>query len=203
MLAKNITDQSTITSNDRLRKEIEEIICLSDQEFAFVLEHFQKRHLKKHQIVLHEGDLAQHEYFVLDGLMRVTKLDSNGKEHIVQFGMENQWITDSEAYHKQSAASLTIDCLENTTAFSLTLAQREKMCQALPKMETFFLKKTTLNLLALQKRILCFLSSNANDRYHHILLVYPGLAQRVPKAMIASYLGVSRETLSRLSKTNA
>ncbi|SFU18752.1 cAMP-binding domain of CRP or a regulatory subunit of cAMP-dependent protein kinases [Algoriphagus locisalis] len=202
MFTKNETDQSNLSTTDRLRKEIEEFVCLSEQELDFVLDHFQLRHFKKHQIILHEGDNAQHEYFVLDGLLRVTKLDATGKEHILQFGMENRWITDSEAYHTQSKATLTIDCLEKTTAFSLTLEQRDKLCQALPKMETFFLKKTTLALLTLQKRILCFLSSNASDRYHHILSVYPGLIQRVPKAMIASYLGVSRETLSRLSKTN-
>ena len=186
-----------------LRKQIEEIIELSDDEFAFVLEHFQKKTFKKHQIVLHEGDYAKYDFFVLKGLMRVSRLDLNGKEYILQFGMENWWITDAEAFHHKTKSTLIIDCLEDTEAFSLTLENKEKLCAELPKMQTFFLKKTTNGYIALQKRILCFLSSNANDRYHNLLTLYPGLIQRVPKAMIASYLGVTRETLSRLSRIEA
>lgn len=186
-----------------LRKQIEEIIKLTDDEFVSVLEHFQKRTFKKHQIVLHEGDYAKYDYFVLNGLMRVLRLDSDGKEHILQFGMENWWITDAEAFHHKTKSTLIVDCLEDTETLSLTLENKEKLSKELPKMQTFFLKKTTNGYIALQKRILCFLSSNANDRYHNILTLYPGLIQRIPKAMIASYLGVTRETLSRLSKTEA
>lgn len=186
-----------------LRKQIEEIVKLTDDEFAVVLGHFKKRTFKKHQIVLHEGDYAKYDFFVLKGLMRVLRLDLDGKEHILQFGMENWWITDAEAFHHKTKSSLIVDCLENTETLSLTLENREKLSRELPKMQTFFLKKTTNGFIALQKRILCFLSSNANDRYHNLLTLYPGLIQRVPKAMIASYLGVTRETLSRLSKIEA
>ncbi len=186
-----------------LRKQIEEIVQLTDDEFAFVLEHFQKRRFKKYQIVLHEGDYARYDYFVLNGLMKVSRLDTDGKEHILQFGMENWWITDAEAFHHKTKSTLIVDCLEDTETLSLTLENKEKLSNELPKMQTFFLKKTTNGYIALQKRILCFLSSNANDRYHNLITLYPGLIQRVPKAMIASYLGVTRETLSRLSKINA
>ncbi|WP_320017923.1 Crp/Fnr family transcriptional regulator [Labilibaculum manganireducens] len=186
-----------------LRQQIEEIIKLTDNEFDFVLQHFRKKSFKKHQIILHEGDYAQFDFFVVKGLMRVTKLDFDGKEHILQFGMENWWITDAEAFHNKTKSTLIVDCLENTETLSLSLESKEKLSRELPKMQTFFLKKTTNGYIALQKRILCFLSSNANDRYHNLLTLYPGLIQRVPKAMIASYLGVTRETLSRLSKIKA
>ncbi|MAZ26665.1 MAG: Crp/Fnr family transcriptional regulator [Cytophagaceae bacterium] len=183
-----------------LRKQIEEIVKLTDEEFDYVLEHFQKKSFKKHQIVLHEGDYAQFDFFVVKGLMRVSRLDSDGKEHILQFGMENWWITDAEAFHQKTKSTMIVDCLEDTLVLSLTLENKETLSKELPKMQTFFLKKTINGYIALQKRILCFLSSNANDRYHNLLNLYPGLIQRVPKAMIASYLGVTRETLSRLSK---
>ncbi|UBM58682.1 Crp/Fnr family transcriptional regulator [Marinilongibacter aquaticus] len=183
-----------------LRKQIEEIVKLTDEEFDFVLEHFQKKSFKKHQIVLHEGDYAQFDFFVVKGLMRVSRLDSDGKEHILQFGMENWWITDAEAFHHKTQSTLIVDCLEDTETLSLTLENKEKLSREVSKMQTFFLKKTTNGYIALQKRILCFLSSNANDRYHNLITLYPGLIQRVPKAMIASYLGVTRETLSRLTK---
>src|SRR5690606_17751313 len=186
-----------------LREHIEQLVKLTDEEFAFVLEHFQSRRFKKHHIVLHPGDPANSDYFVVKGLMRVSRFDPDGKDHILKFGMENWWVTDSEAFHEGTEASLLVDCLEDTEVLSIGLGEMEKMCLELPKMQTFFLKKTTRDHIALQKRILCFLSSNANDRYHNLLSVYPGLIQRVPKAMIASYLGVTRETLSRLTKQHS
>lgn len=183
-----------------LRNQIEQIIQLTDEEFAIVLQHFQIKYFKKHQIVLHEGDYAPFEFFVINGLMRVTRIDAEGKEHILQFAMENWWITDAEAFHNKTRSTLIVDCLENTEALALTLENKEKLCREIPKMQTFFLRKTTSGYIALQKRILCFLSSNATDRYHNLISLYPGLIQRVPKSMIASYLGVTRETLSRLNK---
>lgn len=188
--------------NHLLRKQIEEIVKLTDNEFSFVLQHFQLKKFKKHQIVLHEGDLAPYDFFVTKGLMKVSRLDLNGKEHILQFGMESWWITDAEAFHHQTKSTLIVDCLEDTEVLALSLENKEKLSMDLPKMQYFFLKKTTNGYIALQKRILCFLSSNANERYHNLITIYPGLIQRVPKAMIASYLGVTRETLSRLSKNN-
>ncbi|QDH79751.1 Crp/Fnr family transcriptional regulator [Echinicola soli] len=186
-----------------LRIQIEEIVKLTDGEFKVVLEHFRQRTFKKHQIVLHQGDEARYDYFVMEGLMKVSRLDEDGKEHILQFGMENWWITDAEAFHRRAQSTLTVDCLEDTRTMSLTLEDKEKLCREIPKMQTFFLKKTINGYIALQKRILCFLSSNAKDRYHNLLSIYPGLIQRIPKAMVASYLGVSRETLSRLTKAEA
>jgi CRP-like cAMP-binding protein len=184
---------------DILRKQIEDIVPLDDAEFEFVLAHFQQKKFKKHQIVIHEGDNVPYDFFVAGGLMKVSRVDLDGKEHIVQFAMENWWITDTQAFHNRTKATLIVDCLEDTTVFALSLENKEKLCNEMPKMAHFFLKKTTAGYIALQKRIICFISSNANERYNNLLTLYPGLMQRVPKAMIASYLGVTRETLSRLN----
>lgn len=183
-----------------LRAQIEEIVKLTDGEFHHVLEHFQPKRFKRHQIVLHQGDYANYDFFVTKGLMKASNLDLEGKEHILQFGMENKWITDTDAFQHRTPSSLTIDCIESTEVLALTLDNKEKLTKDLAKMQIFFLKMTTNAYVALQKRILCFLSGNAHDRYHNLLTSYPGLMQRVPKSMIASYLGVTRETLSRLSK---
>jgi len=183
---------------DTLRQQIEQIVPLSDDEYAFVLTHFHHKRFKKHQIIIHEGDYVSSEYVVVKGLMRVSRVDCDGKEHIVQFAMEDWWITDTQAFHDRTKATLIVDCLEDTEAFAISLDDKEKLCRELQKMEYFFLKKTTAAYINLQKRILCFISANAADRYNALITVYPGLLQRVPKSMIASYLGVSRETLSRL-----
>jgi len=182
----------------KLRQQIEEIVSLTDEEFEYVLAHFQQKVFKKHQIVIQQGDYVRYDYFVAQGLMKAARISEEGKEHIVHFAMENWWITDPEAFHNGGKSNLSVDCLEDSTVFSLTLEDKEKLCQGLQKMEYFFRKKATAGYIALQKRVMCFISSKASERYHNLLEQYPDLIQRVPKTMIASYLGVSRETLSRL-----
>ncbi len=182
----------------KLRQQIEEIVSLTDEEFERVVSYFEQKTFKKHHLIIQQGDYVQYDYFVAKGLMRAARISPEGKEHIVHFAMENWWITDPEAFHYRTKASLSVDCLEDSTVFSLTLENKEKMCSDLPKMEFFFRKKATAGYIALQKRIMCFISSKASDRYHNLLAQYPELIQRIPKTMIASYLGVSRETLSRL-----
>ena len=182
-----------------LRQQIEEFVSLTDEEFALVLSHFTPKKLKKHQIIIREGEYVHNDYFILSGLMKVCHINAEGKEHIIQFGMEHCWITDPQAYHHQTTATLQVDCLEDCDTLFITLHNREKLCNSLQKMDHFFRKQTTANYIAMQRRILCLISSSVKEQYEHLLANYPGLLQRVPKSLIASFLGVSRETLSRLA----
>ncbi len=183
----------------KLRQHIEKIVALTDQEFDWVLSHFTTKTLKKHQYLVQEGDEVTQDYFVLDGLLKASYTNVAGKEHIMQFAMEDWWITDFQAYFNQTKATLTIDCLEEVEVLCLSLANREKVCAELHKIEHFFRRKSNFGYIALQSRILSLLNSDAKERYEQLLQQYPSLVQRVPKALLASYLGVSRETLSRLS----
>jgi CRP-like cAMP-binding protein len=124
-------------------------------------------------------------------------MDQNGKEHIVQFGLQNWWISDYQAYFSSQKASLNIDCVEDSQVLELTLENREKLCAEMHAMEHFFRVKTTNGYIALQQRILSMLNNNPQERYNLLLSQNPSLFQKVPKKLIASYLGVSRETLSR------
>jgi len=182
-----------------LRQQIEEYVSLTDEEFAWVLSHFTPKKLKKHQIIIREGEYVHNDYFIVSGLMKVCHIDGAGKEHIIQFGMERCWITDPQAYHHETMATLQVDCLEDCDTLFITLYNREKLCRELQKMDHFFRKQTTANYIQMQRRILCLISSSVKEQYEHLLMNYPDLLQRVPKSLIASFLGVSRETLSRLA----
>ena len=182
-----------------LRQQIEKITPLTDKEFDYILSHFTTKKLKKHQFLIQESDLVQNDYFVIKGLLRAYYINEEGKEHIMQFAMEDWWITDYQAYFNQTKALLNIDCIETTEVLCLSLYNREKLCADMHKIEHFFRKKSNSGYVALQRRILSLLNSNAKERYEQLLQQYPALFQRVPKTLIASYLGVSRETLSRLS----
>jgi CRP-like cAMP-binding protein len=182
-----------------LRTHIEKITPLSDDEFAFVNSHFTEKKFTKHQYIIQEGNAVMHDYFVISGLVKAYYVNDEGKTHIMQFAMEDWWISDYQAYFNQSAATLQIDCIEDTIVLCLSLNNRDKICAALHKMEHFFRKKSSAGYVALQRRILSLLNSNAKERYEQLLQQQPKLLQRVPKTLIAAYLGVSRETLSRLS----
>jgi CRP-like cAMP-binding protein len=181
-----------------LRQHIEKIVPLTDDEFAFVRSHFASKKFLKHQFLIQEGNHVEHDFFVVNGLLKSFHMDEDGKEHILQFAMKESWITDPQAYHHQTKATLNVSCLQDSEVLSITLRDKEKLCAALQKMEHFFRKTATAGSILLQRRVLCLISNNANDRYNDLIENYPDLIQLVPKAMIASYLGVSRETLSRL-----
>ena len=181
-----------------LRSHIEKIVPLSDEEFALVASYFVERSLKKHQFLVQEGILVTNEYWVAHGLLKASQIDSSGKEHILQFAMEDWWVTDYQAFFQQKEASLDVICLEDTQVLAISYKNKEKLCAELPKMSTFWRKKGNMGYAAQQRRILSLLSSDARTRYEQFLELYPSLLQRLPKSLIASYLGVSRETLSRL-----
>ena len=182
-----------------LRQHIEEIIKLTDEEFEFILSHFEQTKKRKHQYIVQEGEIVNREYWILKGCLKSYFIDDNGKEHILQFGMENWWITDYESFVKQTKAKTSIDCIEDSELLYITSENREKLTASMHKMERFWAKKSKFGRIALQNRVLSLLQNSAKERYNLLLEQYPKLFQRVPKKMIASYLGVSRETLSRLN----
>ncbi len=182
-----------------LRRHIEEIIQLTDEEFDFILSHFKTIKRRKHQFILQEGEIADKEYWIVKGCLKSYFYDNNDKEHILQFGMENWWITDYESFIKQTESKIFIDCIEDSELLYISYDDREKLTEKMHKMERFWAKKSKMGRVALQNRILSLLKNSTKERYDLLLEQYPELFQRVPKKMIAAYLGVSRETLSRLN----
>jgi len=183
---------------DKLRKHIEEISPVSNEEFEYIKAFFTLKKVKKHQYLIQEGDQATFEYLILSGIFRMFYLDTDGKEHIVQFAGENWWMADYQAYFNEKKASLYITCMEDAEVLCTTLQGREKLSADLHKMEHFFRVKLTKGYVAQQRRIISLLSSTPQQRYEEFGQLYPHMMQKIPKKYIAEYLGVSRETLSRL-----
>jgi CRP-like cAMP-binding protein len=182
-----------------LRDHIQTVSPLSDEEFDHILSHFVFKKIKKHAFLVQEGEAVKYEYFVLKGCLKayVTE-DATGKEFIYQFAVEDWWITDREAFLKRSAATVNIDCLEDCEVLGISLENREKLGAALWKYEHYLSVKANWGYVSLQKRLQLMIMGNARQRYENFIQQYPHLINRIPKSFIASYLGVSRETLSRL-----
>lgn len=184
---------------EKLREHMEKRVPLTDEEFTFVLAHFTVKKCKKHEFLIREGQAVTDSFFVVSGLLKLTYTDESGKQHIVSFAMEDWWESDFRAYFTRTKATLSLDCLEDTIVFCLSLDNFNALCAALPTFEHFFLKLSIAGSTAAQQRILSLMTTQAKERYEQLIHQYPTLVQRVPKTLLASYLGVSRETLSRLS----
>lgn len=183
---------------DYLRQHVEEITQVSDEEFEYIKPFFTLKRVKKHQYLVDEGDPVNYEYLIVKGVFRMFYLDANGKEHIIQFAGKNWWMSDYQGYFFEKTARLNIICMEEGEVLCLTLAGREKLAADLHCMEHFFRVKLTRGYVALQQRIISLLSGTAQERYEEFCQLYPHMIQTIPKKYIAEYLGVSRETLSRL-----
>lgn len=182
----------------KLRQHIEQIVPLTDEEFSFIISHFSTRKVKKHFSLIQEGDSVNYSYFVVSGLLKLVYTDTNGKEHIMHFALEDWWVSDYQAYFTKSKATMSLQCLEDTEVLCLSLENSHKLCAGLHKMEHFFLQKANNGYLASQQRLLSLFTTSPKERYEQLLKQYPTLHTRVSKTLLASYLGVSRETLSRL-----
>lgn len=184
---------------EKLRIHIEKIVPLSDEEFEHISSFFTYKKYKKHQFLIQEGELVLCNYFVIKGLLKLVYTDDTAKEHIVGFAMEDWWETDFQAYYKQTKASMSLECIEDTEVLCLRLEDYRKLCEAFPKLEHFFLEKAYMGFISAQQRIISSMTVGIKERYQQLVEKYPSLIQRVPKSLLAAYLGVSRETLSRLS----
>lgn len=182
-----------------LRAHLEQIIPLTDEEFTFIESHFILKKYKKHQFLIQEGMPVKYVYFVVSGLLKLIHTDDTGKQQIISFAMEDWWESDYQAFYTQTEATFSLDCIEDSVVLGLSLESYQTLCEHLPKMEHFFLQKANRGYMALQRRLLSLMTSQAKERYEQLIHQYPTLVQRVPKTLLASYLGVSRETLSRLS----
>ncbi|RJE70424.1 Crp/Fnr family transcriptional regulator [Reichenbachiella sp. MSK19-1] len=183
----------------QLKKQIDRVVELTPEEFSVVLEHFTVKTFKKRQYVFRKGERVDYAYYVGQGLLKLIHTDDMAREYIVSFAMEDWWESDFMAYFDRGTASMSLKCLEETVVLCLSLDNYRKLRKEVPKMERFLLEKSNRGFIASQQRILSLMTLSAKERYDQLLAQYPSLLQRVSKTQLASYLGVSRETLSRLS----
>ncbi|WP_288447262.1 Crp/Fnr family transcriptional regulator [uncultured Chryseobacterium sp.] len=189
-----------VNSKEILKEHISKLISLTEEQLDYVFEHFHLMSVKKGQRLISEGDLVHYEYFVLEGCLKSFYLNDNMKMFILQFGMPGWWVTDFDALYNKTKASINVDCITNAAVLAISNDDREKICSEIHEIEHFFRWRTNRGYVAAQKRLLSFMNNDAKFRYEELLAMYPQLYNLVPKHLIASYLGVTRETLSRLQQ---
>lgn len=181
-----------------LKTHVSKIVTLTDDQFDYFFSHFTPLSFKKGQAIISEGDKVEHEYFVLDGCLKSFYINDEVKMFILQFAMPTWWTSDYNSLYSGSLATINVDCVINADVLRLSNSDREKICSEIHEVERFFRWRTNKGYVASQKRLLSLMNSDAKHRYEELMQQYPELYNIVPKHLLAAYLGVSRETLSRL-----
>jgi CRP-like cAMP-binding protein len=181
-------------------QKFNERVPLTEEEEASIKTYLTPKKIRKKQYLLQEGDVCKNIAFVEKGALRSYSIDEKGSEHILQFALEGWTISDLYSFLTGEPATYAIDALEDSELVLIGKAAHEEMLLKIPKYETFIRLQVTGAYLALQKRITASISMTLEERYAGFTALYPEILQRVPQHMIASYMGLTPETLSRVRR---
>jgi CRP-like cAMP-binding protein len=175
-------------------------LSLDKDEITTLESSFTERTVKRRQFILHEGDICKLNTFVVEGCFRMYLVDEKGKEHNLQFAVENWWIGDIGSFHSEEPSKLYIEAIENSVILQIKKEDQLKLFTKHPKFNRIFRVFTENALVSSQKRVLQNISSTAEERYLDFVKRYPNFFNRISNAQIASYLGVTPEFLSTIRK---
>lgn len=178
----------------------EKLLPLNEAEKSFVEEVFKERKVKRRQFILQEGDICRYNTFVVEGCFRMFTVDEKGKEHNLQFAIENWWIGDIGSFHSGEPSKLYIEALEHSIILQVKKEDQIRLFVEHPKFNQIFRVFTENALVSTQRRVLQDISSTAEERYLDFLERHPYFFNRISNVQIASYLGVTPEFLSAVRK---
>ncbi|MGC4038043.1 MAG: Crp/Fnr family transcriptional regulator [Chitinophagaceae bacterium] len=184
---------------NNIRQKIE----ITEQEEEICRSLFIPKKLRKRQYLVQQGDVSKYTAFVEKGLLRSYTIDDKGAELIMQFAPEGWWIGDMYSSITGEPAEHSIDAIEDSELLLLTTQAHEELMKRAPVFERFFRLLLQNSFIALQRRLRGNITQTAEEKYKNFIRLYPNIAQRVPQHNIASYLGITPESLSRIRKQMA
>ncbi len=184
----------------QLKKYLQDKTKITDEEFTFIARDLISKKIKKDTILLREGDVCSQVFFVTKGLLRAYTIDDIGKEHIIQFGREDSWVSDRNSFYFNLPAMFYIDAIEDSEVIFVPKDFYDKAEKLIPGFNSFTVMILHNSIRFMQKRISLLLGATAEQRYLDFIDLYPNLTLRVSQWMIASYLGITPESLSRVRK---
>jgi len=173
---------------------------LSQEAIETIKELFVPKKFRKRQYFLQEGEVCKYFAFIIKGTMRQYFIDDKGVEHIIQLAIENWWVGDRESWVTLRPSLYNIDALEDTEVLLITRPQVLMLISLFPAFDEMVRDMDERNTIATQKRIASSISCTAEKRYTDFINRHPDFLQRFPQHMIASYLGITKDTLSRVRK---
>ena len=184
-----------------LHKHIAQLVSMTNEEFDLILSHAKHRTLKKNQLLLEGGDISTSDFFILDGCVKQYHLDKGGQEHVLQYAFPGWWVGDWHSILNKNASAYHIEAIELTEALQFSVGSLDILFQQLPQLERYFRIIFQYGFAAQQRRIL-WLQMPLKERYKEFVQIYGYFEKMLSQREIASYLGTTRESLSRLKKEN-
>ena len=179
---------------------IKKWVDVSEEDEGIILSAFDPISVKKKKDLLEPGEVCKYIYFIVKGCLRSYYVDTKGVEHIYQIRLDNSWISDLASFFSQRPSKYYIESLEDTELLRSSFDRLEQLYNEVPKLERYFrilFQKAYVNAL---ERLNATMWESALDRYNDMLKEHPDIFQRVPLVYIASYLGITPESLSRIRK---
>ena len=176
------------------------ILPLDSEEIDALKKAFKERRIKRRQFILQEGDVCKLNTFVVEGCFRMYFVDEKGKEHNIQFAVENWWIGDIGSFHSEEPSKLYIEAIENSIILQIRKQDQLDLFVNHTKFNRIFRVFTENALVTYQRRVLHNISSTAEERYLDFMKRYPYFFNRISNVQIASFLGVTPEFLSTIRK---
>ena len=173
---------------------------LTEKDVEVIKDVFVPKKIRKRQYLLQEGEVCKHTAFIVKGAMRQYTIDEKGLEHIVRLSIENWWVVDRESYVMLTPSIYNIDAWEDSDVLLLTRADFLNRLSSIPSVNEMTRTMDENFAIASQKRVNAAISLSAEERYADLLKSYPKFFQRFPQHIIASYLGITKETLSRIRR---
>lgn len=195
--------KSLSPAQETLTAHIRKLVDLSEEQMKLVLDAFAERKIKVRQYILQAGDVCSQETFVVSGCLRACYPDEKGEDHVVQFALAEWWISDFYSLQNGTPARYNIDALEDSLLMQVEKKKLDQLLIDVPVMNTFFRIKMEKAFISLQERVLARMSKTVEERYLEFAKRYPVILQHVPQHQVASYLGMSPESLSRIRKNLA
>ncbi|MEQ8243551.1 Crp/Fnr family transcriptional regulator [Fulvivirga sp.] len=187
----NSTDLKTyLTSN----------LNIGEEQITSIVENCTTKKVKKDQFLMREGEVCKYGFFVEKGLLRQYSIDKKGKEHIISFAPESWFISDRESVYFNQPSAYFIQALEDSQVTMIDESFIQLLSRKLPEFTEFNNRLLHNHIRHLQNRINLLLSATAEDRYLQFITMYPDILLRVPQTMVASYLGITPESLSRVRR---
>ena len=186
--------------HDLYFQRFNEKVLLTEEEKALIKNYLTVKKIRKRQYLLQDGDVCKSVAFVEKGALRLYHLCEDGTEHIVRFALEGQFITDLYSFFTSEPSIYNIDAIEDSELVLITKSASDELRKLSSKYQEYIFQLTSEAYIQLQKRLTSIISLTLEERYKDLTANYPDIIQRVPQHMIASYMGLTPETLSRVRK---
>lgn len=186
---------------NRLYNHFLNYTALSESDFIKCIPFFREVQFPKNEIIIKAGRISTEQFFVISGCLRTYMYNiSSNREHTLQFAAENWWASDYTSYYTGTPAIMNVECIEESTLFAISRSDENLLYKEVPVLEHYLRIKLENAFVAFQRRILAVLNQTAEERYKQFLTQFPDIEQRVRNYQIASYLGITPESLSRIRK---